>query len=101
MLYRITLYTPDPSQPCYNATRSEIVGTPRVADLRATEWLPPAFETDYSARVTRQPFVKVEPVRRWAPYYLPARRAELRACGSARTITPCWHCNPPWNRLRG
>ncbi len=84
MLYRITLYTPDPHQPCYNAVRREIVGTPRAADLRAAEWLPPAHETDYSARVTRHPFVRVQPVRRFRSAAM--ARAELRAVGPHRNI---------------
>jgi hypothetical protein len=62
MLYRVTLYTPDQYERCYNATTTQIVGTRRAAELAAKSILAPyaSSETVYSARVTRKPYVTVE-----------------------------------------
>lgn len=63
MLYRITLYVPCKFESGWEAKPSFMVGTPRAVELEAAKLLPPAYETTYSARTTRHPFLKVENVK--------------------------------------
>lgn len=61
MLYRVTIFRPNPYERSYDAAESWIVGTRRAAELTARAKLPDAYETDYSAQVARLPYAEVTP----------------------------------------
>jgi hypothetical protein len=81
MLYRVTTYTPNPYEPCHEATDSRLVGTRRAAELAAKSILRPhaRYETDYSARTTRYPYCTVRPV---AKVYMGPDQGNLNLVGS-------------------
>lgn len=84
MLYRVTLWEPDPYAPGYNLVRSWIEGSKNVANIVVRDELGTAFESAYGTRVNRRPFAEITPVRRYkGPSMV---RFELRACGPTETV---------------
>jgi hypothetical protein len=63
MLYEVALYEPNPYERCHEVTRRFTVGSLRAAELAAESLLKPhtRYETDYSARVNRHPYVTSQP----------------------------------------
>lgn len=59
MLCRVTIYRPCQYERGYEAAESWIASNLRTAELGAMAKLPPAYETNYSARVARHPYVEV------------------------------------------
>jgi hypothetical protein len=61
MLYEVALYEPNPYERCHEVTRRFTVGSLKAAELAAKAILKPhaRFETDYSARVNRYPWIEV------------------------------------------
>jgi hypothetical protein len=59
MLYEVALYEPNPYERCHEVTRRFTVGSLRAAELAAESLLKPhtRYETTYSARVNRYPWV--------------------------------------------
>lgn len=71
MLYRVTLYTPDPYAAACNAAGSWIVGTPRAAELTSLEVLGETTESEYGFKVNRRPFCTVQSVVRFRNGIMP------------------------------
>lgn len=59
MLYKVTIYTANRFERCYDAGRTYTVGTLTAARLCAAAQLPVVYETDYSARMTRMPYAEI------------------------------------------
>jgi hypothetical protein len=64
MLYEVALYEPNPYERCHEVTRRFTVGSMRAAELAAESLLKPhtRYETTYSARVNRYPWVYISPI---------------------------------------
>ena len=72
MLYEVALYEPNRYEPCHEVTRRFTVGSLKAAELAAKAILKPhkRYETTYSARTTRYPWVTInalesDTVKRW------------------------------------
>lgn len=63
MLYQVTVWTPMKHERGLEVTGQWIVGSRRQAELEAERLLPPAYETEYSARWGRHPRIDVRSVR--------------------------------------
>jgi hypothetical protein len=61
MLYEVALHEPNPYERCHEVTRRFTVGSLKAAELAAKAILKPhkRYETTYSARTTRYPWVAV------------------------------------------
>lgn len=64
MLYEVALYEPNPYERCHEVTRRFTVGSLRAAELAAKAILKPhkRYETTYSARTTRYPWIDIRSV---------------------------------------
>lgn len=61
MIYRVTLYAPDPYEPGWKFQRSWLVGTERAAELSALAALGTVFDSKHGYRVNRRAFCAVGP----------------------------------------
>lgn len=87
MLYRVTVYRPNPYERCFEAKESWIVGNLKVAKLTALEKLPTAYETVYMADLKRFPYAEIAPVKRFASKVSKVRRgSEMAATGQSICI---------------
>lgn len=59
MLYQVIHWGPSKTDRVYDRVQSQVVGTKKAAKALAESWLPPVYETLYSSRVTRLPYVQV------------------------------------------
>jgi hypothetical protein len=89
MLYEVALYEPNPYERCHEATRRFTVGSLRAAELAAESILKPhkRYETDYSARTTRYPWVDITALTK-------VRGTRLTHHKQATTIEPELHYVP-------
>lgn len=79
MLYEVSLWVPNPYERCHEAKLTHIAASLRSAELWAKEKLGVAFETEYSAKVSRRPYVTAQAVKRFCPMsggreYRPVRK---------------------------
>lgn len=59
MLYRVTIFRPSQYERGFEAAESWVCGNLKTAKMSALSKLPPAYETYYSAKVSRLPFALV------------------------------------------